>query len=98
MNKPNYLYGIIGLLAGIIIGYIGTDSINQTNRPTATADGPATTMALVAETEAAGVAVQSLAVKSTTLDDVFVHYAGRALRDALQAATPQDSPFMIRRG
>jgi hypothetical protein len=44
------------------------------------------------------VAVQSLSVQSTTLDDVFVHYTGRALRDALQAPTAQDSPFMIRRG
>src|SRR6187397_168299 len=34
----------------------------------ATADGPATTMALVAETESAGIGIQSLAVKSTTLD------------------------------
>jgi hypothetical protein len=37
MNKPNYLYGIIGLLAGLIVGYIGTSYINQTNRPTETA-------------------------------------------------------------
>jgi tetratricopeptide (TPR) repeat protein len=35
MNKPNYLYGIIGLLAGLIIGYIGTDSINKTVSPVA---------------------------------------------------------------
>ena len=55
----------------------------------ATADGPATTMALVAATEAAGVVVQSLAVKSTTLDDVFVHYTGRDLRDALQDPAPR---------
>jgi hypothetical protein len=48
--------------------------------------------------EHAGVAVHSLSVQSTTLDDVFVHYAGRALRDALQDASPQDSPFMLRRG
>jgi ABC-2 type transport system ATP-binding protein len=33
----------------------------------------------------------------TTLDDVFVHYAGRDLRDALQAPSAADSPFMIRR-
>ena len=33
----------------------------------------------------------------TTLDDVFVHYTGRALRDALQAPSAMDSPFMIRR-
>src|SRR5262245_34925743 len=43
MNKPNYLYGIIGLLAGLLIGYIGTNYINQTNRPAATAGGPAAT-------------------------------------------------------
>ena len=55
----------------------------------ATSDGPATTMALVAATEAAGLAVRSLAVKSTTLDDVFVHYTGRDLRDALQDPAPR---------
>jgi ABC-2 type transport system ATP-binding protein len=55
----------------------------------ATSDGPATTMALVAATEAVGLAVQSLAVKSTTLDDVFVHYTGRDLRDALQDPAPR---------
>jgi len=41
MNKPNYLYGIIGLLAGLIIGYIGTNYINQTNRPADTAGNTA---------------------------------------------------------
>ncbi len=48
--------------------------------------------------DARGRAVQSLAVQSTTLDDVFVHYAGRDLRDELQAPSVQDSPFMLRRG
>jgi len=61
----------------------------------ATANGPATTMALVAATEAIGLTVQSLAVKSTTLDDVFVHYTGRDLRDALQDPAPRQ--FMLRR-
>ncbi len=60
-------------------------------------NGPATTMALVDAAERAKVTVHSLGVQSTTLDDVFVHYTGRALRDALQEAAPQDSPFMIRR-
>ncbi|OFW19655.1 MAG: multidrug ABC transporter ATP-binding protein [Acidobacteria bacterium RIFCSPLOWO2_02_FULL_65_29] len=64
----------------------------------ASTNGPATTMALMERAERAQVAVQSLGVQSTTLDDVFVHYTGRALRDALQEASPQDSPFMIRRG
>ena len=34
----------------------------------------------------------------TTLDEVFVHYTGRDLRDALQEPSAMDSPFMIRRG
>jgi ABC-2 type transport system ATP-binding protein len=55
----------------------------------ATADGPATTTALVAAAKAAALDVQSLAVKSTTLDDVFVHYTGRDLRDALQDPAPR---------
>jgi len=37
------------------------------------------------------------ASEKTTLDDVFVHYAGRDLRDALQAPSAADSPFMIKR-
>jgi ABC-2 type transport system ATP-binding protein len=63
----------------------------------ASGNGPATTLALMEAAARAGVTVQSLAVQSTSLDDVFVHYTGRALRDALQEASPQDSPFMIRR-
>jgi ABC-2 type transport system ATP-binding protein len=54
-------------------------------------------MALMETAARAGVTVNSLAVQSTTLDDVFVHYTGRALRDSLQEPSAQDSPFMIRR-
>jgi len=61
-------------------------------------NGPATTLALMDAASAANVTVNSLSVQSTTLDDVFVHYTGRALRDELQAASAMDSPFMIRRG
>jgi ABC-2 type transport system ATP-binding protein len=50
----------------------------------ASANGPATTMGLMALASRAGVTVVALAVQSTTLDDVFVHYTGRALRDELQ--------------
>jgi len=63
----------------------------------ATGNGPATTMAVLQTAAARGVAVESLAVQSTTLDDVFVHYTGRALRDTLQAPSPTDHSFMIRR-
>jgi ABC-2 type transport system ATP-binding protein len=61
-------------------------------------NGPATTLALMDTAAQRGVIVQSLSVQSTTLDDVFVHYAGRALRDALQETNPMDRQgFMVRR-
>jgi ABC-2 type transport system ATP-binding protein len=63
----------------------------------ATENGPAATLAMMEMAARDGVGVQSLSVQSTTLDDVFVHYTGRALRDALQEPSAQDSPFMIRR-
>jgi ABC-2 type transport system ATP-binding protein len=63
----------------------------------ASSDGPATTMALMDTAARAQVTVKSLAVQSTSLDDVFVHYTGRALRDALQEASPRESAFMLRR-
>jgi ABC-2 type transport system ATP-binding protein len=61
-------------------------------------NGPGTTLALMDMAAKATVTVHSLSVQSTTLDDVFVHYTGRALRDALQEASAADSPFMLRRG
>jgi ABC-2 type transport system ATP-binding protein len=58
-----------------------------------TDNGPATTLSLMETASAAGVTVNSLSIQSTTLDDVFVHYTGRVLRDALQDA----APFMMPR-
>jgi ABC-2 type transport system ATP-binding protein len=63
----------------------------------ASGNGPLTTTALMGAAADAGIAVQSLSVHGTTLDDVFVHYTGGSLRDALQAPSAADSPFMIRR-
>src|SRR3954449_188997 len=63
----------------------------------ATGSGPATTLALMELSAAAGVTVGSLSVQSTSLDDVFVHYTGRALRDALQEANPLERGPMLRR-
>ena len=60
-------------------------------------NGPVTTMALMQMAASEGISVHSLSVQSTSLDDVFVHYTGRQLRDALQEASPQDSAFMMRR-
>ncbi len=49
-------------------------------------NGPKTTVALMEATGQAKVEIASLSVQSTTLDDVFMHYTGRQLRDALQDA------------
>ena len=64
----------------------------------ATTNGPATTMALLEAAAQINLPVNSLSVQSTTLDDVFVYYTGRQLRDALQEASPKDSALMMRRG
>src|SRR5262245_5529375 len=58
-------------------------------------NGPATTMALMEAAAGANISVHSLSVQSTSLDDVFVHYTGRQLRDAVHDA-PQYVPFMRR--
>jgi ABC-2 type transport system ATP-binding protein len=63
----------------------------------ASSAGPLTTRALMNEAAAAGVEVKALAVQSTTLDDVFVHYTGRDLRDALQQPSAADRHVMFQR-
>ena len=60
-------------------------------------NGPHTMTELVEASRRAGIAVASLSVQSTTLDDVFTHYTGRQLRDELQDAK-LDISFMYRRG
>jgi ABC-2 type transport system ATP-binding protein len=56
-------------------------------------NGPKTTVAMMEATSLAKVEITSLSVQSTTLDDVFMHYTGRQLRDALQDAR-YDFAFM----
>lgn len=51
-----------------------------------TSNGSRTTTALVEMAVQNGVPVKTLTVQNTTLDDVFVHYTGRQLRDELQKA------------
>ena len=60
-------------------------------------NGPRTTVALMDAARQANVTIASLSVQSTTLDDVFVHYTGRGLRDTLQSANPSESRFIMRR-
>jgi ABC-2 type transport system ATP-binding protein len=56
-------------------------------------DGPATVAALMDLARAKKVTVKRVMVQTTTLDDVFLHYTGSALRDAPQKATHEASPF-----
>jgi ABC-2 type transport system ATP-binding protein len=51
-----------------------------------TGDGSKTTTELVEAAVHANVKIKSLSVQNTTLDDVFVHYTGRQLRDELVKA------------
>jgi ABC-2 type transport system ATP-binding protein len=60
-------------------------------------NGPRTTVALMEAARTANATVKSLSVQSTSLDDVFVHYTGHQLRDALQAASGINSPFLLQR-
>lgn len=60
-------------------------------------NGPRTTIELMEAARRAGIAVQSLSVQSTTLDDVFVHYTGHQLRDALQAPSAAESRVIVRK-
>jgi ABC-2 type transport system ATP-binding protein len=57
-----------------------------------TDDGSHTTTDLVETAVRSNVAIKSLTVQSTTLDDVFVHYTGRQLRDQLADAPMYQSP------
>ncbi len=57
-------------------------------------NGPRTTIELLEAARRTGIAVNSLSVQSTTLDDVFVHYTGHQLRDALQSNATYNTEFM----
>jgi len=63
-----------------------------------TDNGPVTTTSLLSLAAETNVVVHSLSVKSTTLDDVFVHYTGHDLRDALQERAPRNFAFVNQRG
>jgi ABC-2 type transport system ATP-binding protein len=60
-------------------------------------NGPHTTVALMEAARTTNTNITSLSVQSTTLDDVFVHYTGHQLRDALQAPSAANSPFIMQR-
>jgi ABC-2 type transport system ATP-binding protein len=60
-------------------------------------NGPKTTTELIEKARDAKVQILSLSVQSTTLDDVFMHYTGRQLRDELQDALGFDPKVMYKR-
>ncbi|MGA2424763.1 MAG: ATP-binding cassette domain-containing protein [Terriglobales bacterium] len=57
-----------------------------------TSNGSGTTTGLVEMAVVAGVPLKTLTVQNTTLDDVFVHYTGRQLRDELVKAYGYQMP------
>jgi ABC-2 type transport system ATP-binding protein len=60
-------------------------------------NGPRTTVELVEAARRAQIEITSLSVQTTTLDDVFMHYTGRQLRDALQDALGYDPNYLYQR-
>jgi len=64
----------------------------------ASRNGPRTTVDLVEAARERGLAVTALSVQSATLDDVFMHFTGRQLRDELQDAPRYDVSVMYQRG
>ena len=56
-------------------------------------DGPATVAALIDMARARAVKIKQVAIQSTTLDDVFLHYTGGELRDETHKGTHEVVPF-----
>jgi len=59
-------------------------------------DGPSTVAALMDLSRAQKVNVKRVAVESTTLDDVFLHYTGRELRDEARTSATYDISHLYR--
>jgi ABC-2 type transport system ATP-binding protein len=59
-------------------------------------DGPATVAALMDLARQRKVTVRRVTVQSTTLDDVFLHYTGRQLRDATHEGVGYDISHLYR--
>jgi ABC-2 type transport system ATP-binding protein len=59
-------------------------------------NGPATVGALMDHARERGVTVRKVTVQSTTLDDVFLHYTGRQLRDVAQEGLMFDVSHLYR--
>jgi len=64
-----------------LAGVTGVESHSAGMYRILTTDGPQTTTRLVEMADRMGETLKSLSVQNTTLDDVFVYYTGRQLRD-----------------
>ena len=58
--------------------------------------GPATVAALMESRARPNVIVRRVSVQGTTLDDVFLHYTGRELRDATNKGATYDIGHLYR--
>jgi ABC-2 type transport system ATP-binding protein len=68
-------------LLGQLAGVTGVESQSANMYRVLTSNGSVTTTQLVEMASSRNETLKSLSVQNTTLDDVFVHYTGRALRD-----------------
>ena len=68
-------------LLGKLAGVTGVEAHGGAAYRLLTSDGSITTTQLVELAVSKGETIKSLSVQTTTLDDVFVHYTGRQLRD-----------------
>ena len=68
-------------LLGQLEGVSSVESQSSNMYRVLTSNGSSTTTQLVELAVARSETLKSLSVQNTTLDDVFVHYTGRALRD-----------------
>jgi len=59
-------------------------------------DGPSTVAGLMDLARARNVKVKRVTVESTTLDDVFLHYTGRELRDEARGSATYDVSHLYR--
>ncbi len=59
-------------------------------------NGPQTVAALMERARQRGVTVKRMTVESTTLDDVFLHYTGRELRDATHEGHLYDASHLYK--
>lgn len=73
-------------------GLAEAEAVTQHDNVThiASSNGPSTVAALMDLARARGVTVRKVSVQSTTLDDVFLHYTGRELRDAASGSMTYD--------